>query len=149
MITKEHRSMCCEFKGCVEGAVHKSLHKETHKTYITRARARNTRTHPQGRTHAHTHTQTRKLLSLSSYLLLPSSVSINQEFPLSPPSISSLPPLLRHPLPLFSSPPIPPNRWSGSSMAGGAAGEWVVGRGEREEWRYDGERGEVEGGIVG
>lgn len=126
MITKEHRLMCCEFKSCVEGAVHKSLHKETHKTYIS-TRESNRHTNAPTRANARTNTHADPKASLFSYLLLPSSVSINQEFPLSPPSISSLPPLLRHPLPLFS-PHIPPNRWSGSSMAGGAAG---VGGGER------------------
>lgn len=140
--------MCCEFKGCVEGAVHKSLHKETHKTYITRARATNTRTHPQGRTHAHTHANQKA--SLSFFLSLTSLLRVNQpripsfsSFYFLPASSAPSPPSS------FLPPPIPPNRWSGSSMAGGAAGEWVVGRGEREEWRYDGERGEVEGGIVG
>lgn len=130
--------MCCEFKGCVEGAVHKSLHKETHKTYITRARVTNTRTHPQGRTHAHTHT--RKPESFSLFLLIsyfppPCQSTKNSLFLLllfPPCLLCSVTPFL------FSPPPSP--------LIAGVGRAWRAGRLESGWW---GEGRGRSGGMMG
>lgn len=139
MITKEHRSMCCEFKGCVEGAVHKSLHKETHKTYITRARATNTRTHPQGRTHAHTHTHANPKASLSFFLSLTSLLRVNQ------PRIPSFSSFYFIPASSAPSPPssfLPPP----SPLIAGVGRAWRAGRLESGWW---GEGRRRSGGMMG